>query len=324
MTKEPKDFMEKKSAKKPGTRRKPEKASDLAGRKTTVGHKTTTGRKAAAKAKSSAPKKQSQSVMLSDTAHYVLMAVAALLFVVCSYWFFIRPYSYRWKPCYGMKAYGVCLPYGYAVHGIDVSHHQDRIDWKALKGVQHAQFPVRFVFIKATEGGDFKDRAFDYNFAEADSAQFIRGAYHFYNPDTDPLKQADFFIDNVKLKTGDLPPVLDIEKRPKDATKLKKDLLVWLDRVERHYKVRPVLYTSYKFKNKYLSDSVFNTYPYWIAHYYVDSVTYDGEWKFWQHTDAGTMPGIGEQVDLNVFNGSMSDLLELTIKDCKHSNKCPF
>ena len=168
---------------------------------------------------------------------------------------------------------------------------------------------------KHTEGGDFKDRAFDYNFAEADSMHFIRGAYHFYNPNTDPVKQADFFIDNVKLKTGDLPPVLDIEKRPKDASKLKKDLLVWLNRVERHYKVKPILYTSYKFKNKYLSDSVFNTYPYWIAHYYVDSVRYDGEWKFWQHTDAGTMPGIDEQVDLNVFNGSMSELLELTIKD---------
>ncbi|MGN1217079.1 MAG: GH25 family lysozyme, partial [Phocaeicola sp.] len=144
---------------------------------------------------------------------------------------------------------------------------------------------------------------------------FIRGAYHFYNPNTDPVKQADFFIDNVKLKAGDLPPVLDIEKKPKDVAKLKRDLLVWLNRVERHYKVKPILYTSYKFKNKYLSDSVFNTYPYWIAHYYVDSVRYEGEWKFWQHTDVGTMPGISKQVDLNVFNGSMSDLLELTIKN---------
>ena len=302
MIKEPKVSVEKKVAKRPATRRKPLQTANSGSRKPV-------------RAKSSTSKKQSQSVKLSDTAHYVLMAVGALIFVVGFYYFFIRPYSYRWKPCYGMKAYGVCLPYGYAVHGIDVSHHQDEIDWKVLKSVQYAQFPVRFVFIKATEGGDFKDKAFDYNFAEADSTHFIRGAYHFYNPNTDPIKQADFFIDNVKLKAGDLPPVLDIEKRPKDAVKLKRDLLVWLNRVERHYKVKPILYTSYKFKNKYLSDSVFNTYPYWIAHYYVDSVRYEGEWKFWQHTDVGTMPGINEQVDLNVFNGSMSDLLELTIKN---------
>lgn len=302
MIKEPKVSVEKKVSKRPATRRKPLQTANSGSRKPV-------------RAKSSTSKKQSQSVKLSDTAHYVLMAVGALIFVVGFYYFFIRPYSYRWKPCYGMKAYGVCLPYGYAVHGIDVSHHQDEIDWKVLKSVQYAQFPVRFVFIKATEGGDFKDKAFDYNFAEADSTHFIRGAYHFYNPNTDPIKQADFFIDNVKLKAGDLPPVLDIEKRPKDAVKLKRDLLVWLNRVERHYKVKPILYTSYKFKNKYLSDSVFNTYPYWIAHYYVDSVRYEGEWKFWQHTDVGTMPGINEQVDLNVFNGSMSDLLELTIKN---------
>lgn len=302
MIKEPKVSVEKKVAKRPATRRKPLQTANGGSCKPV-------------RAKSSTSKKQSQSVKLSDTAHYVLMAVGALIFVVGFYYFFIRPYSYRWKPCYGMKAYGVCLPYGYAVHGIDVSHHQDEIDWKVLKSVQYAQFPVRFVFIKATEGGDFKDKAFDYNFAEADSTHFIRGAYHFYNPNTDPIKQADFFIDNVKLKAGDLPPVLDIEKRPKDAVKLKRDLLVWLNRVERHYKVKPILYTSYKFKNKYLSDSVFNTYPYWIAHYYVDSVRYEGEWKFWQHTDVGTMPGINEQVDLNVFNGSMSDLLELTIKN---------
>lgn len=302
MIKEPKVSVEKKVSKRPATRRKPLQTANSGSRKPV-------------RSKSSTSKKQSQSVKLSDTAHYVLMAVGALIFVVGFYYFFIRPYSYRWKPCYGMKAYGVCLPYGYAVHGIDVSHHQDEIDWKVLKSVQYAQFPVRFVFIKATEGGDFKDKAFDYNFAEADSTHFIRGAYHFYNPNTDPIKQADFFIDNVKLKAGDLPPVLDIEKRPKDAVKLKRDLLVWLNRVERHYKVKPILYTSYKFKNKYLSDSVFNTYPYWIAHYYVDSVRYEGEWKFWQHTDVGTMPGINEQVDLNVFNGSMSDLLELTIKN---------
>ena len=301
MIKEPKVYVEKKAARKPVVRRKPTHTAKSGGRKTV-------------KAKSSTPKKQTQSRKLSDAAHYALMALGALIFVVGFYYFFIRPYSYRWKPCYGMKAYGVCLPYGFAVHGIDVSHHQDEIDWRALKTVQYAQFPVRFVFIKATEGGDFKDKAFDYNFAEADSTHYIRGAYQFYNPKTDPVKQAEYFIDNVKLKAGDLPPVLDIEKKPKDVAKLKRDLLVWLNRVERHYKVKPILYTSYKFKNKYLSDSVFNTYPYWIAHYYVDSVRYEGEWKFWQHTDVGTMPGISEQVVLNVLNGSMSDLLELTIK----------
>ena len=64
-----------------------------------------------------------------------------------------------------------------------------------------------------------------------------------------------------------------------------------------------------------MNDSVFNSYPYWIAHYYVDSVYYKGDWKFWQHTDVGTLPGIKEQVDLNVFNGGLEGLDALRIKE---------
>lgn len=128
------------------------------------------------------------------------------------------------------------------------------------------------------------------------------------------LSVRPIFINSVKLDSGDLPPVLDIEKRGKDENQLRRDLKLWLDKIEQHYKVKPILYTSYKFKTRYLNDSVFNSYPYWIAHYYVDSVEYRGEWKFWQHTDVGTLPGIREKVDLNIFNGSLEELQLMTIK----------
>ena len=246
--------------------------------------------------------------------YYVLMGVTVVLFAVVFYYFFIRPYSYRWKPCYGMKAYGVCMPYGYQVHGIDISHYQGEIDWNMLKQTRSARFPVRFIFMKSTEGGDYSDKTFQANFDSARAHGFIRGAYHFYNPKTDPVKQADFFIHTVRLEKGDLPPVLDIEKKGKDTKKLQNDLKVWLRKVEAHYGVKPIIYASYKFKTKYLTDSVFNAYPYWIAHYYVDSVRYEGDWKFWQHTDVGTLPGISEQVDLNIYNGSMNSLDSLLIK----------
>ena len=246
--------------------------------------------------------------------YYVLMGVIVVLFSAVFYYFFIRPYAYRWKPCYGMKAYGICMPYGYQVHGIDISHYQGKIDWKMLTQTRQGQFPIHFVFMKSTEGGDFSDKNFVTNFDSAKAYGFIRGAYHFYNPKTDPIKQADFFINSVKLEAGDLPPVLDIEKKSRDMKILQKDLKIWLRKVENHYGVKPIIYASYKFKTRYLNDSVFNSYPYWIAHYYVDSVKYEGDWKFWQHTDVGTLPGISEQVDLNIFNGSLSDLDSLLIK----------
>ncbi len=252
--------------------------------------------------------------------YYILMGGAAALLVIGFYYFFIRPYAYRWKPCYGTKAYGVCLPSGYRVHGFDISHHQGEINWAVLSKTQFTPFPIRFVFLKASEGGDFSDTTFVHNFDLARQYGFIRGAYHFYNPKTDASRQADFFIRSVQLEPGDLPPVLDIEKRGDDDDRLRKDLLVWLRKIEQHYKVKPILYTSYKFKTRYLNDSVFNTYPYWIAHYYVDSVEYKGQWRFWQHTDAGTLPGIREQVDLNVFNGTLEELKQMTIPVSEEEN----
>lgn len=246
---------------------------------------------------------------------YLLGFLIVVVFSGVFYYFFIRPYAYRWKPCYGMKGYGVCMPHGYKVHGIDISHYQGKINWKMLEQTRQGQFPIQFIFMKATEGGDYPDKRFVANFDSAKAHGFIRGAYHFYNPKTDADKQADFFINSVKLEPGDLPPVLDIEKKGKDIGKLQADLKHWLRRIENHYGVKPIIYASYKFKNRYLNDSVFNSYPYWIAHYYVDSVQYKGDWKFWQHTDVGTLPGIKEQVDLNIFNGGIEGLNALRIKE---------
>ena len=249
----------------------------------------------------------------SGVMHWIFTSIGAVAILTFFYYFFIRPYSYRWKPCYGYKGYGVCLPVNYKVHGIDVSHHQGYIDWKAVKATEHQEFPIRFVFMKATEGGDYKDRRFVENFRQAREVGLIRGAYHFYNPNSDPIRQADFYISQVKLEKGDLAPVLDIERKPRDKAKLQADLVKFLNRLEQHYGVKPIIYTSYKYRARYLDAPEFAKYPLWIAHYYVDSLSYEGPWQFWQHTDYGTVPGIDESVDLNVFNGSLTDIQRYTL-----------
>ena len=278
---------------------------------------TNTRRKTTAARRSSSPrsKKKMQPRTMPVWLRNLLAVCIILVFSTGFYWFFVRPYAYRWKPCYGQKGYGVCMPCNYEVHGIDISHYQGKIDWELLTHNREAKFPIHFIFLKATEGGDHGDDTFTQNFGQARKYGFIRGAYHYFIPKTDARKQADFFIRTVQLARGDLPPVLDVETTGKQSPQeLKTAVKTWLDRVEAHYGVKPILYTSYKFKKRYLSDSIFNAYPYWIAHYYVDSVRYEGKWHFWQHTDVGTVPGIEEEVDLNVFNGTMEELLELTLK----------
>lgn len=246
--------------------------------------------------------------------HILIRIAIVILFASGFYYFFIRPYAYRWKPCSGYQEYGVCMPSGYTVHGIDISHYQGNIDWKKVSSHISPHFPIKFVFVKATEGGDLGDDKFAANFESARNNGYIRGAYHFFNPETSGLKQAEFFINTVRLDSGDLPPVLDVEKKGRrNMDELKRELKIWLDRVESHYHVKPILYTSHKFKTRYLNDSLFNSYPYWIAHYYVDSVAYKGSWKFWQHTDVGSIGGISESVDLNIFNGTLEELKGMTI-----------
>lgn len=252
---------------------------------------------------------------LPQWARVVLLVVGLAFLTWGFYALYIRPFAYRWKPCYGQKGYGVCIPCRFAVHGIDVSHHQGYIDWDAVGQCRESEFPIHFVFMKATEGGDYSDDCFQQNFEQAHEHGLIRGAYHYYLPQTDALKQADFFIRNVHLSAGDLPPVLDVEVAGKRKDKgWQEGVKHWLERVESHYGVKPILYTSYRFKERYLNDSAFNAYPYWIAHYYVDSVRYEGKWAFWQHTDAGDVPGIRKAVDLNVFNGSLEELQQMTIR----------
>ena len=228
------------------------------------------------------------------------------------YYIFVSPFSFRWRAIYGTPTY----PEGYEVRGIDISHYQDRVNWEKLRNASIGDAPVSFVFIKATEGEKLFDDNFNRNFANAKRNDLIRGAYHFFVPGVDPRKQAEFFLRIVQLEPGDLPPVLDIEKKG-DLTpeKLRRDVKLWLDIVEKEYGVKPILYTGYKFKIDYLNTPEFDAYPYWIAHYYINELKYKGKWTFWQHTDCGKVSGIKGLVDCNIFNGSFEELQELTLPE---------
>ena len=241
----------------------------------------------------------------------LLLFLGGIVYAWVFYYFFVSPTGLRWRALYGDAEY----PEGYEIHGIDISHYQGDIDWSKLKTAKIKNSPVKFILIKSTEGSNKLDENFNDNFYQARENGFIRGAYHFWSNRTSPRQQAYYFLKQVHLEDGDLPPVLDVEHKPKNKSneEFQRDILTWLHIVEDKYHVKPIIYTYYKFKEAYLNAPVFDDYPYWIAHYYVEKVAYKGSWKFWQHTDVGKLPGIKGYVDFNIYNGSYYDLRKMTI-----------
>ncbi len=202
---------------------------------------------------------------------------------------------------------------GYSVHGIDVSAYQGRINWDEV-----ATHNVRFAFIKASEGITLRDPRFRRNWAAAQRAGIYRGAYHYFQPNYDGAQQANLFTRTVPLTPGDLPPVLDVE-HPEfhDVAAMRGHVATWLRLVERHYGVRPILYSNYSFYKRFLAGH-FDEYPLWLAHYEVEQPRLPREkWIIWQHSDEAYVPGIRGTVDFNVFQGSFKHLLALRVPPSK-------
>lgn len=215
---------------------------------------------------------------------------------------------------HNLKNFGVPVPAGYEVHGVDVSHHQGRINWAEVDTMNVNGITIDFAFLKATEGITRQDREFARNWKKTKDAGILRGAYHFFHPTRDAAEQAKNFINQVKLEPGDLPPVLDIEVSNRRSKKVIVDgALKWCELIEEHYGIKPIIYTSPGFYNKYLADD-FEDYPLWIAHYYKEKPSISHrKWQFWQHTDKAKINGITGGVDLNVFVGSLSKLKKLCV-----------
>ena len=211
--------------------------------------------------------------------------------------------------------FGIPVPTGFELLGIDVSHHQGPIRWKAVGDMREKSLRLTFAFMKATEGLSRKDPRFGRNWRLAGKAGMIRGAYHFFLPDRSGSEQARHFISNVRLAKGDLAPVIDVEETyGATPEKVRSRVREWLSTVERHYGIRPIIYTNVSFYNQILG-SEFDRYPLWVAHYIKrDRPRIARDWSFWQFSETGRVNGIVEKVDFNVFNGDSTDLSTLRIR----------
>lgn len=199
--------------------------------------------------------------------------------------------------------YGITIPSGYHVHGIDISQYQGKINWDKLCSPQDSDIHISFVYMRATMGMR-KDKRFKENWKASTQHKLKKGAYLYFHPNKDGVKQAELFIRSVGSIANCLPPVVDIEKTHlTDRILLKKRLQACLNTLHNYYGIRPVIYTYTTFYRDFLGES-FDQYPLWIAHYERDDKPdyIQRKWDIWQHSERGRIAGVSELVDFDVLN----------------------
>lgn len=213
------------------------------------------------------------------------------------------------------------------VLGADISKYQKEIDWPVLAR------RLAFVCIRATQGRSYVDHTFKSNWAGADRAGVIRGAYHVIELDHPIEKQVDSYLSTVGSGISEsLPPVLDVEtKKIKevDSKEAAAGVKRWLEICELKCGRRPILYISERgVRNLRKGGDVrwLSGYRLWAVKYVIgglaNAIDIDPElpqnwstWTFWQFTSKAHGPSYGaesERIDLDFFNGSAEDLRRLT------------
>lgn len=205
--------------------------------------------------------------------------------------------------------------------GIDVSHHQGKIDWKKV-----ASDGIDFAYIKATQKS--MDRLFLENVAAAKTAGVLRGAYHYLDTSVTTVELAKIAAENFNaaiqqaggIQMFDLPPALDYEEIGNITTaQVNKIALAFLAEIKNLTGMTPIVYTGNSFAKKF--DIEVGQYPLWIARYATVvpwNVPAWSQWTIWQYSDGSSggvrasgsrsVAGIEGTVDLNEYNGTLAEL----------------
>ncbi len=194
--------------------------------------------------------------------------------------------------------------------GVDVSAYQGTVSWTQVKAAG-----ISFAFARVSDGTTFPDADFAANWKNMKAAGVVRGVYQYFEPAQDPTAQANLLLNDVAaaggFEAGDIPPVMDIETTGGQSTStIQAHMQTWLNVITNALGRKPLIYTSSGFGPNI--GTGFGAYPLWVANWGVTCPTLPGgwtSWEFWQTADNGSVKGITGPVDLDEFNGSLTQLI---------------
>jgi lysozyme len=215
-----------------------------------------------------------------------------------------------------LENFPIHLPVNYKL-GIDISHHNQNIDWNAIKNIG-----VTVVYIKITEGVGTPDAKAKENAEKAKAIGMQIGYYHFCRPDTrnggtvesDASEEAKEVIKRFSvLPAYNMPLVLDLEDQQNWDTPLKPDdYLKWINTFIANIKANTgkdvAIYSRTEYLNRKLpKNHDLGKYKLWISYYpaspdcnkVVCPIGWN-EWAMWQYTEHGIV-GNTPKIDINII-----------------------
>ncbi len=190
----------------------------------------------------------------------------------------------------------------FPVRGVDVSHHQGRLEWSRVRAAGY-----EFAYIKATEGETFRDSTYLRNRSEARRAGVVTGPYHYFTLCTAGRAQA---LNLLSVQPGDagpsLPPAVDLELGGNCADRPARDSVRaeigrFLAVADSAFGRPAVLYVTPEFYAEYLDGEA--DHPLWVRGVY-HRPRYAGAWTFWQYAATGRIAGVKGLIDLDAFHGT--------------------
>ena len=196
------------------------------------------------------------------------------------------------------------LPDGATAQGIDVSEHQGRIDWNAVKA-SGIDFAILRVGFGAPSWGGRVDYQFNRNISECERLGIPYGVY-VYSYAFDNQQAADeasMVIDCLSGHNPRLPVYYDLEDKTIIADGRQSGIAsraqTFCNKIS-SAGYKPGIYANLNWFNNILTDPVFksSSWDHWIAQYN-SQCHYTGSYSFWQYTSRGKVSGISGNVDMN-------------------------
>lgn len=215
--------------------------------------------------------------------------------------------------------------------GIDVSYHNGTLDWSTIKAAG-----VDFAILRAayrgygTEGTLVRDAKFAEYMQGAMSQGIPVGAYIYSQAITtaEAVQEANYILNIVRGYSLDLPIVFDYEfagvktgrldsawsSGKLNKSKMTDIALAFCDTIK-NAGYDAMVYANKTFLSKNLDHEVIENagYDVWLAHY-TTNTNYTGDYKIWQYTSSGRIPGIeGKRFDCNfMYSGTISMSLKIS------------